>query len=74
MYKSSKRLRKLNIGVHTCSTQQTRTLLEVHGFPLHVPLPVPYFTIEFVATIQLLSDDEGVCVHDQTIAISLKNP
>ena len=35
---------------------------------------VRFVTMEFVATIQLLSDDEGVCAHEQTVAISLKNP
>ena len=43
---------------------------------LRVFVGVRFVTMEFVATIQLLSDDEGVhdCAHEQTIAISLKNP
>ena len=35
---------------------------------------VRFVTMEYVETIRLLSNDEGVCAHGQTAAISLKNP
>ena len=39
---------------------------------LRVFVGVRFVTMEFVATIQLLFDDEGVCAHEQTNTISLK--
>ena len=41
---------------------------------LRVFVVVRFVTMEFVATIQLLSYDEGVCAHEHIVAISLKNP
>ncbi len=40
---------------------------------LRVFVGVRFVTMESVATIQLLSDDEDVCAHEQTVANSLKN-
>ena len=39
---------------------------------LRVFVGVRFVIMEFVATIQLFYDDEGVCAHEQTVAISLK--
>ena len=44
------------------------------GRLLKVFVGVRFVTMESVATMKLLFDDEGVCAHEHTVVISLTNP